>query len=504
MYSNLFSILSRLSSKLPSGRRFPETFIHNALTIRSYSAFPYSISLTQSTASVVSQLDKWVEDGNKVKGAELKRIIRNLRNRGKASNALEVSEWTYKNGNCRFSPSDHAVQLDLVGKVRGPDAAESYFNNMSDQQKNEKTYGALLNCYVRERLMDKSLSHIQTMKEKGCASTVLTYNDLMSLYANLGQYEKVPDVLAEMKENGVSPDHFSYRTCIISYGIRSKISEMEMILEEMKGQDHIEMDWKTYSVVAKYYLKAGLTDKAMVALKGLEQQLDKLEKKPDLAYNHLISLYASLGRKTEVLRFWELKKAACSKCLNQDYMTMLDALVKLGELEEAKSFLKEWESCGNNYDFRVPNTLLIGFCEKGLVEEAEALLEDIAKSGKTPIPNSWSILASGYVGKKEMLKAVECMKKALSAYVGNEGWKPKPKLITSILGWVGDEGKVEDVETLVGLLKDVVPIDAEMYHALLKANLREGKEVDELLKNMKADGIDEDEETKNILSSRQN
>ncbi|XP_043689895.1 pentatricopeptide repeat-containing protein At4g21705, mitochondrial [Telopea speciosissima] len=500
MLSKRFTILSRLSSTLPSSHRFPEALTSNALALRSYSTFASLMSLGQSTVGVVTQLDKLVEEGNKVKAAELKRIIRTLRNRGKDSNALEVSEWMYKNGFSRFSPSDHAVQLDLIGKVRGPDAAESYFNKMSDNHKNEKTYGALLNCYVRKCLTDKSLSHIKTMKELGYASTVLTYNDLMCLYANLGQYEKVPDVLAEMKENGVSPDNFSYRTCMISYGMRSDVNEMEKLLEEMESQNHIEMDWKTYSVVAKYYLKAGLTDKAIAALKKLEEKLDK---KHDHGYNYLISLYSSVGNKTEVLKFWELKKAACKRCLNKDYMAMLDALAKLGEMEEAKSLLKEWESCGNGYDFRVPNTLLIAYCEKGLVEEAEALLEDIVKSEKTPKPNSWAILAAGYIAKEEMLKATECMKKALSAYVGNEGWRPKPKLITSILGWLGDEGKVEDVETFVGLLKAIVPIDREMYHALLKAYLREGKEVDGLLKSMEADGIDEDEETKNILSSRQ-
>ena len=42
-----------------------------------------------------------------------------------------------------------------------------------------------------------------------------------------------------------------------------------------------------------------------------------------------------------------------------------------------------------------------------------------------------------------------------------------------------------------------------MYHALIKANIRGGGEVDQLVKRMKADQIEEDEETKKILSFRQ-
>lgn len=165
---------------------------------------------------------------------------------------LQVSEWMNKKGICAFSPTEHAVQLDLIGKVQGFLSAETYFNNLRDQDKTDKTYGALLNCYVRQRQTEKSLSHWQKMKDMGFASSALTYNDLMCLYANIGQYEKVRDILNEMKRNEVSPDNFSYRICINSYGVRSDIEGMEEILKEMESQPHILMDWNTYSVVATF------------------------------------------------------------------------------------------------------------------------------------------------------------------------------------------------------------------------------------------------------------
>ena len=99
-------------------------------------------------------------------------------------------------GLCSFSPGDRAVQLDLIGRVRGLDSAENYFNNLSDQDKIDKIYGALLNCYVREGNVDKSLSHLQKMKDVGFTFSALIYNDIMCLYTNTGQIEKVPDVLS--------------------------------------------------------------------------------------------------------------------------------------------------------------------------------------------------------------------------------------------------------------------------------------------------------------------
>ena len=147
---------------------------------------------------------------------------------------MQVSEWMNRNGVCIFSPIEHAVHLDLIGRVRGFTSAESYFNSLKDQDKTDKTYGALLNCYVRQRETEKSLTHLQKMKEIGFASSPLTYNDIMCLYTNIGKHEKVPDVLNEMKKNKVLPDNFSYRICINSYGLKSNIDGIERALKGME------------------------------------------------------------------------------------------------------------------------------------------------------------------------------------------------------------------------------------------------------------------------------
>ena len=70
---------------------------------------------------------------------------------------------------------------------------------------------------------------------------------------------------------------------------------MERILTEMESQPPIKMDWNTYAVVANFYIKAGLTEKAIDALKRSEQKLDN---KDGTGYNHLMSLYASFGNKS--------------------------------------------------------------------------------------------------------------------------------------------------------------------------------------------------------------
>ncbi|KAF5742271.1 pentatricopeptide repeat-containing protein [Tripterygium wilfordii] len=123
--------------------------------------------LGNPATSLGPELDSWVSDGKEVRVAELQRIIRDLRKRKRFTQALQVSEWMNKNGICAFSPTEHAVQLNLIGRVHGYLSAENYFYNLRDEEKTDKTYGALLHCYVQQKQIDKALSHVQKMREMG-------------------------------------------------------------------------------------------------------------------------------------------------------------------------------------------------------------------------------------------------------------------------------------------------------------------------------------------------
>lgn len=405
--------------------------------------------------NVTPVLDKWTVEGRKVRFAELLRIVHDLRKRSRFSHALQVLEWTKRQDTFTVSSTEHALLIDLIGRVHGYLSAETYFNSLSEQDKTNKTYGALLHCYVRQRQIDKSLSHLRNMKEKGLITSAVQYNDIMSLYTNLGQHEKVPDVLAQMKESGVSPNSLSYRICINSYGQRSNIEGMEKILDEMENHSCLAMDWNTYAVAANFYMKAGLNDKASYFLERAEEGLDK---KDTTGYNHLISLHANMKNKGKVFRLWDLEKSNCRKLVNRDFINMLKCLVKLGELEAAAEVLKDWESSGNCYDFQVPKIVIDGYTRKELFEKAEAMLEDFKEKGKATAPDSWSKVAEGFLEKRgEMEKAVECMKIAFSLNGDSKGWKPNSSVVKRIIEeFAGKEESKEAMRAFVGSLRTFV------------------------------------------------
>ncbi|XP_019183567.1 PREDICTED: pentatricopeptide repeat-containing protein At4g21705, mitochondrial-like isoform X1 [Ipomoea nil] len=446
--------------RIPSKSTIPYKLTGKAISFRAYPTLrcfnPKNLYSTISTVRdanlVVPILDEWVSEGRKVKSIELQRLIRNLRSLKRYSNALQVSEWMNGKGLYPFSSSDQAVHLDLIGVVHGSKAAEDFFSKLGDKEKNEKTYGALFNCYVREGLFLKSLSLFERMKEIGYGSSPLLYSNLMCLYKNAGKLEKIPHVMSEMKENGVPTNYFCYNICINAYGELSDLHSMETLLEEMESQPHITMRWNTYSIVAHFYIKSNKKEKALISLMKLEESL----RKDALGYNHLISHYANLGNVEEMWRLWGEQKTVCKKHINRDYITMLGCLVKLGELETAERLLMVWDSSCHTYDFRVPNTLLIGYCQKGLVEKAEEMLLDLVKKGKQPTPNSWAIITAGYMGRGSMDKAFECMKKAVSVSQNNKGWRPKKEVVSTIVNWLQDQQRVRELDAFMMAL-DRVP-----------------------------------------------
>ncbi|KAH6792918.1 hypothetical protein C2S52_003395 [Perilla frutescens var. hirtella] len=491
-----------------SGRSALKTLIDTTIisrgcyhTINKKSLYAKISPLGNPSTDVTPELDKWVDSGNKVRFAELQRIIVDLRKRKRFSQALQVSEWMKSRGDYTLTPVQHAVQLDLIGKVHGFLHAESFFNSLAEQDRTDKVHGALLHCYVRQRETERALALLKTIRDKGLPLSSLAFNDIMCLYASIDEINKVPEVFEQMKKHGVQPDNLSYRICINSFGVRSDIEGLEKILNEMENDVHITMDWNTYTVVANFYVKAGLKHKANISLQKAEKRVDN---KDALGYNHLISLHARLGNNDDVFRLWSAEKIACKRCHNREYINMMEALVRLDEAEKAEEVLKEWETSENCYDFRVPNVLIVGYIEKGLCEKAEALLNHLTETGKVSTPNIWGRLARRYLETGKIESALDSLKIALSLHDPSKEHKLNDKVITEVVRLIVEKGSSADAERVISLLRSMVRLERQMYHTLLKSYITSGKQVDRLVDIMRSDDYQEDEETLKILSLQQN
>ncbi|VFQ81758.1 unnamed protein product [Cuscuta campestris] len=335
---------------------------------------------------VKPKLDNWVKDQKKKAPAgDLKRILLRLRQDGRFHQALQVYEWMRRKGIYKFSSSDYAVQFNLICKVRGGFAADRYVRKLPKQTRNDK-YGELLHCYVNEHIEDifsRPLGHLQKMKKLGFALSPRPFNEIMHIQGP--EPKKVLKVLAKLRKSKVLPDNDSYRICISSFGLIYDVDGMERMLREMESQPQIVMDWCTYAVVAEFYDREFLVDKAA----------DALEKARVILQNKGV------------------RRKSPNYLLKTDYLNVIRSLVKLGELVEAMKFTNEWEALGNwrnLQDIGIPYTIIEGYVKNGKLQEAFYSIETWSRKGKIGVDKLSCLLCKEYLKVGNVIQAFNCFR----------------------------------------------------------------------------------------------
>ncbi|PON32427.1 Pentatricopeptide repeat [Parasponia andersonii] len=432
--------------------------------------------------SMTPVLNQWVEQGKDVNASELHKIIKQLRKYRRFTQALQdgkmkrkergerlsgwiwamvISEWMSQM-NYALSSGDIAIRLDLISKVYGLDQAEEYFNSIPESSRVDKIHGALLNCYAEKKSLEKAEDIFQKMKELGFIEHALTYNVMLSLYSRMGKHEKLRILIQEMEENGIKYDKFTFNIWLNAYAVTLDIEGMEKLLSQMEADHEAVLDFHSYFIAANGYLKAGLPEKAWIKLKRSEQVIGSKERK--IAYEHLLTLYAATGKKEEVYRIWNLYKDM-GRVYNSGYLSVLSSLVKLDDIDGAEKILEEWESANTLFDNRIANLLISTYCKKGHLEKAFALVERVVISGKELDGSIWQCLATHCRLNGQMAKAVESMKKAVSA--NGSVWKFSRSTFAACLEYLKKEGDLEAAHEISGLLRERGLCSNEIYNRLV-------------------------------------
>ncbi|KAG5525444.1 hypothetical protein RHGRI_031936 [Rhododendron griersonianum] len=310
-----------------------------------------------------------------------------------------VYEWMEKQKN-KMNNADHAVRMDLLSKIKGVTSAEEYFNNLEESSKTVKTYGALLSCYCKEKMIDEATNLFEKMKELSFASA-LSYNNLMSLYLSIGEPEKVPLLAKEMEEMKIAADKHTYNKLMRGFASLKDYDAAEGVLERMR-EDKVMPDWITYENLAAIYGDAGFIDKANATLQKWENMGNVGDYR---AFHSLINMYARMSDLSGVNRAWEsLKSSSPEKPSNASYLVMLSALLKLDDAEGLQKCFSEWESGCSTYDVRICNVIFKSYLKRNMIEEATALYENMGSRGVEPNLDTFDIFTNYYIsnGKRDL------------------------------------------------------------------------------------------------------
>ncbi|KAI3714052.1 hypothetical protein L1987_72642 [Smallanthus sonchifolius] len=403
--------------------------------------------------SVIPILDQWEKEGKTVVFSQLIVIIKSLRKFNRYTHALQLSEWM-ANKKSNLSPAGVAVHLDLVSKAQGVEQAEKYFNSIPDDAKNLQVYGALLNCYATTKSVEKAEATAEKMKQLGMMTT-LSYNSMLNLYKKVGDIEKLDKIYQEMLEMGVPCDKPTFYIRMSAYAFASDLEQMEKILKHLEGSSSLGVDRNAYIIAAGGYIKSGLPDKAFEMLKKSENYIRGKSK--GAAWEILIGRYGSIGKKDDVYRIWNLYKTSWSKVYNRGYISIINALVRLDDIDGAEKLLAEWESEKLSYDFRIPNMLLKAYCTKGLLVKAEAYVDRLLDMGKQPPASTWALFVTAYAESKEMEKAVEMLKKCAAAEE-KRGCKLDQDTFSACAEFLKGNGDLKMVEEIEKVFKDRIRV----------------------------------------------
>ncbi|XP_010266564.1 PREDICTED: pentatricopeptide repeat-containing protein At5g27460 isoform X1 [Nelumbo nucifera] len=528
---------TRLSRSLSSGPLRSEPLEESPSPVEDLKSRIFRLRLPKRSATTAIQ--KWVSEGNTITLSELRQISRELRKSQRYKHALEISEWMVTHQEFELSDSDYAVRIDLMTKVFGIDAAEryfeglppniltwmgaqdifqmsgtdhalrleltikvhgvaeaeEYFENILNTNSKKAACFSLLHCYVKERATKKAEALMLKIQELGLAVNPHLFNEMMKLYMATRLFENVPSVIQQMKENKIPLNVLSYNLWMNACAQLSGVTSAEMVYKEMMNDKNVEVGWSSHCTLANIYIRSGLVDNAIVALRAAEQKLSTQKR---LGYFFLITQYSALNNKEEVLRLWEASKSVAGKITCANYMCILLCLVKVGGIEEAEKVFRVWESQCVKYDIRVSNVLLGAYMRNGWMDKAESLHLHTLKKGGYPNYKTWEILMEGWLKSQEMDKAVEAMKKGF-AMLKHCDWRPSPKIIMSISEYFVRHGDFENAKKYVKVIRQLGLMSLQLYKSLLRMHIHAGRPALDILKMMEKDKIDMDEEVYSLV-----
>ncbi|CAL9108927.1 pentatricopeptide repeat-containing protein At1g80270, mitochondrial-like [Musa acuminata AAA Group] len=427
--------------------------------------------------SLTSALNKWAEEGKPLGREEISSAMLNLRKRRLYVTALQFTEWLEANGHIDFIERDYASHLDLIAKVSGLQKAEKYIEKIPESFRSEVVYRTLLANCAGAVNVKKAEEVFNKIRDLGFPISAFACNQLLLLYKRLDR-KKIADVLLMMEKENVKPTLFTYKILIDTKGRVNDISGMEQIVETMKAEG-VEPDIMTQAMVARYYIFAGLNEKAEAALKEMEG--DDFKENRNVC-KVLLPLYAALGKVDDVGRVWKVCEAnpRLDECL-----AAIEAWDKLGQIETAEEVFenisKKWKLSSKYY-----NAMLKVYANNKLLTKGKELVKRMSNSGCRIGPLTWDALVKLYVEAGEVDKADSILQKAAQ--------QNQNRLLLSsymaVMDHYSNRGDVHNAEKIFHRLRQVGYIGRmRQYQSLLQAYVNAKTPAYGFRERMKADNM---------------
>ncbi|XP_072976393.1 pentatricopeptide repeat-containing protein At1g80270, mitochondrial-like [Typha angustifolia] len=428
--------------------------------------------------AMAEALDKWVEEGNKLGRDEAFVALLNLRKWKLYPKALQFMEYLEATKHIDFVERDYSSCVDLVAKVYGLHRAEKYIEKIPPVHRGEMIYRTLLaNCVATSNVM-KSEEIFNKIRDLGFPLTTFACNQLLLLYKRVDR-KKIADVLLMMEKENVKPSLFTYKLLVDVKGTAKDISGMEQIVETMRAEG-MEPDILIQAMVAKYYIYAGLKDKADAILKKIEG--DGVKENRD-ACKVILPLYAALGKAEEVERVWKMceTKPRLDECL-----AVIEAWDKLDKIENAEKVFENMFKTYDKLSAKYYNALMKVYANHKLLHKGKELVKRMSDNGCRIGPLTLDALVKCYVEAQEVEKADSILKKASQ----RNQMKPLYSTYLTLLDNYAKKGDIHGAEKIFYRARQVGYLGRmKQYQLLLQAYINAHSPAYGFRERMKADNV---------------
>jgi pentatricopeptide repeat protein len=309
----------------------------------------------------------------------------------------QFMKWLEKSEHYEFTDADYSSLVDLHAKVHGLNQAEKFIEEIPQSMRTEHVYRSVLACCASEMNIPKAEKIFNKMRDLNFPLTSFACNQLLLLYKRTDR-KKIADVLLMMEKENLKPTLFTYRMLIDTKGLVGDMPAIAQLLDTMK-EDGIEPDAYIKYLVAKHYIKGGLTKKAEEVAREMEggDPSNKL-----IERKFLLTLYAELGALDDVNRVWE---ACRTKPTMEESIAVIKAYAKLGKVEDAESMFFEMFKQYKYVPQKCYNCILSVYAGKKMFKKAKDLVTQMSDQGIRVGALALDILLRLYVEEGNMEKA---------------------------------------------------------------------------------------------------
>ncbi|KAL6839041.1 hypothetical protein ACP4OV_031095 [Aristida adscensionis] len=447
------------------------------LPVSNFQPYLFQIVLDTPPKDLRAVLDKWVQNGNRLKRNEVLMALFHLRKQRLYCKALQFMEWIERGKLLNFEERDYACHLDLIARNHGIEAAQKYIERVPKPFRNEVLYETLLvNCVCLSNVK-KAEEVFKEIRNLFLPLTISACNQMILLYKRVAR-RKVVDILTLMEMENIKPSPFTYKLLIDLKGRSNDTLGVESVLNMMKASG-VEPDFATQTMVAKFYISGGLIEKAEEVMRRMEVYVkDKRH-----AVRSLLDLYARLRRPDDVARIWN----SCADPRLEDFLAAIEAWGELGHIEQAEETFKALQKTSPKLTSKYYNAMLNVYAKNKHLAKGKEFLERMHFAGYSTGPLTWDALVKLYVNSGEVNKASSFL---LNVTEENPDRLPLFRSHVTVLKAYAEKGDIHNAEKIFDRLKQIrYPARRPPHDFLLEAYVNAKVRPHGFIERMRADQV---------------